>query len=254
MCDCPAEPNRSQWDRHPLDQVIWRALSGAQRGFAQGDERARRYPAAIAPFAATRDAEPASLRSLLRLLRTEDRVALFSPEEFRLPATFSVVRRDSAEQMVLGVVGAPRPPAATAIETLGTADVPEMLALAAATQPGPFGPRTIVLGRYLGIRRYGALVAMAGERMRFDGFTEISAVCVDPAHRGKGYAADLVLTLAASIAARSETPFLHVFSSNAPAIALYRKLGFVPRRPMHLAVLAPAEGSPDRSTSNPPKE
>jgi predicted GNAT family acetyltransferase len=112
-----------------------------------------------------------------------------------------------------------------------------MIALANVTQPGPFGPRTIELGHYIGVRRQGALVAMAGERLRLDGFTEISAVCVEPAHRGHGFAAELVRSLASSIAARSEIPFLHVFSSNHAAIALYRKLGFTLRRRMHLAVL-----------------
>lgn len=125
------------------------------------------------------------------------------------------------------------------ISVLGSTDVPRMLALASATQPGPFGSRTIELGDYLylGVRRGGVLVAMAGERMRLDGFTEISAVCVDAAHRKQGIAADLVRALTASIMARSETPFLHVFSSNFQAIALYRKLGFVLRRQLHLAVL-----------------
>jgi predicted GNAT family acetyltransferase len=115
-----------------------------------------------------------------------------------------------------------------------------MLALASVTQPGPFGPRTIELGRYIGIRRQGTLVAMAGERMRLDGFTEISAVCVEPAYRGHGFAAELVRSLASSIAAQSEIPFLHVFSSNHAAIALYRKLGFTLRRRVHLAVLTKA--------------
>jgi homoserine O-acetyltransferase/O-succinyltransferase len=81
---------------------------------------------------------------------------------------------------------------------------------------------------------------MAGERMRLDGFTEISAVCVHPSGRGQGLAAELVSTLVRSIVSRGETPFLHVFNSNRPAIELYLKLGFVLRRPMHLALLARA--------------
>jgi predicted GNAT family acetyltransferase len=83
---------------------------------------------------------------------------------------------------------------------------------------------------------------MAGERMRLDGFTEISAVCVDPAFRGRGYAGDLMKLLIAAISARGETPFLHVFKSNQSAIALYRKLGFVDRHEMHLAVVSDARG------------
>jgi ribosomal protein S18 acetylase RimI-like enzyme len=230
-------------DPHPLDAVIWRALTGVQASLAEGDERARRYPAAIAPFAATVDTEPASYWSLLALVGGDDRIALFTTEEVEPPSAFSVARRDCVDQMVLedpaACAGQPGAP----IVALGVADVPEMLALTSVTQPGPFGPRTTELGRYIGIRRRGMLVAMAGERMRLDGFTEVSAVCVEPVHRGHGFAVDLVRALVSSMAARSEIPFLHVFSSNHAAIALYRKLGFTLRRRMRLAVLERAEAA-----------
>jgi ribosomal protein S18 acetylase RimI-like enzyme len=234
--DTSTEPNP-----HPLDAVIWRALTSVQASLAEGDERARRYPAAIAPFAATVDTEPASFSSLMALVDGDDRIALFTTEEVEPPSSFSVARRDSVDQMVLKDPGACAAQPGTAAVALGIADVPEMLELTSVTQPGPFGPRTIELGHYIGIRRRGALIAMAGERMRLDGFTEISAVCVEPAYRGHGFAVDLVRSLVSSIAARSETPFLHVFSSNHAAIALYRKLGFTLRRRMRLAVLARAE-------------
>jgi ribosomal protein S18 acetylase RimI-like enzyme len=227
-------------DPHPLDAVIWRALTSIQKGLAKGDQRARRYPAAIAPFAATIDMEAASLRSLLALVGSDDRIALFTTEEVEFPSAFTVIRRDSVDQMVFASADAcvVQP---GAIVALGAADVPEMLALAGVTQPGPFGARTIELGGYIGIRRKDMLVAMAGERFRLDGFTEISGVCVESAYRGHGFAADLVGALASSICARTEVPFLHVFSSNHAAIALYRKLGFTLRRRMHLAVLGRAD-------------
>jgi ribosomal protein S18 acetylase RimI-like enzyme len=227
-------------DRHPLNTVIWGALTGAQKRLAEGNEWARRYPAAVAPFAATVDTEPASFRSLLALVSGDDPIALFTTEEVEPPSAFSVVRRDSVDQMVLEDAGACASQPGAPIVTLGVADVTEMLALANVTQPGPFGPRTIELGHYIGIRRQGVLIAMAGERMRLEGFTEVSTVCVEPAHRGHGFAAELVRSLASSMVARSETPFLHVFSSNHAAIALYRKLGFALRRRMHLAVLTRA--------------
>jgi ribosomal protein S18 acetylase RimI-like enzyme len=228
---------QSDPDPHPLDKVIWRALTTVQESLAEGGERARRYPAAIAPFAATVDTEPPSFRSLLDLVGGDDQIALFTAEQVEPPSTFSVIRRDAVDQMVLQDAGDCVAQPEAAIVALGVADVPEMLALTSVTQPGPFGPRTIELGHYIGIRRRGVLVAMAGERMRLDGFTEISAVCVEPTYRGQGFAVDLVRSLVSLIAARSEIPFLHVFSSNHAAIALYRKLGFTLRRRMHLAVL-----------------
>lgn len=220
-----------------LDAVIWQALTGAQRRFAEGDDLARRYPAAVAPFAAVRETASASYDSLLRLVHDEEEVALFTVEAVEPPPVFQVTRRAPVDQMVLRAFP-PRSRAADARSTpLSTADVPEMLDLVARTKPGPFGIRTIELGQYIGRREGGRLVAMAGERMRIDGFTEISAVCVDPDYRGRGLGVDVMEALIGSIIARSDVPFLHVFSTNDSAIALYRKLGFVLRRRLHLAVL-----------------
>ncbi|AGZ45389.1 regulatory protein [Actinoplanes friuliensis DSM 7358] len=113
---------------------------------------------------------------------------------------------------------------------LTVADVPDMIDLVSRTEPGPFRPRTIELGTYLGIRQHGRLVAMAGERLHPPGWTEISAVCTDPAHRGRGYAARLVRALAAAIYDRGERPFLHTMATNTPANRLFTSLGFVRRK------------------------
>ena len=113
---------------------------------------------------------------------------------------------------------------------LGPADVPEMLDLTARTKPGPFLPRTYELGVYLGIRRGGALVAMAGERLRPPGWTEISAVCTDDAWRGHGLASALIRVLVAGLRARGETAFLHAVATNTGAIRLYEAMGFELRR------------------------
>ena len=113
---------------------------------------------------------------------------------------------------------------------LGPADVPDMLALVERAQPGPFRPETIRMGTYLGIRRHGRLVAMAGERLHPPGWTEISAVCTDPEHRRRGLGKRLVRAVAGGIRERGETPFLHAAATNVTAIRLYESLGFRLRR------------------------
>ena len=120
---------------------------------------------------------------------------------------------------------------------LGGADVPEMLALVDRNQPGPFRPRTHELGRYIGIRRHGTLIAMAGERLHPPGWTEISAVCTDAEYRGEGLATRLVLAVAAGIRERGDTPFLHASAANVNAIRLYTALGFRLRRTLQFGAV-----------------
>lgn len=220
---------------HLLDAVVWNALTGRQSHLALGNERALRFQTPVAPFAAMADTSPASFDALGELIREYGPAALVTVHEVAPPSGLSVARHATVLQMVWQ--NEPEP--ATALEAirLGENDVPEMMALADATQPGPFGPRTIELGSYLGVRRQGKLAAMAGERMKVDGYTEISAVCVDPAFRGQGLAGGLMRRLRTGIRENGETPFLHVFASNHGAIALYRALGFVDRRELHLTML-----------------
>ena len=113
----------------------------------------------------------------------------------------------------------------------------DMLELATLTRPGPFLPRTHELGSFVGIRSSGKLVAMAGERLKVPGFTEISGVCTDPDFRGRGYAGILSRIVATRISERGETPFLHAWASNAAAIRLYEELGFRHRQMMSVTVL-----------------
>ncbi|MGH8782141.1 GNAT family N-acetyltransferase [Paraburkholderia sp.] len=219
---------------HPLDKAVWNALTGKQARFAVGNDRAVRLLASAGPFAALADSSSESFDALRLLISEQGPAALTTPDEVTLPSEFSVVRHAALLQMIWQ-----REPEQTAWEhvRLVERDVPDMLALTAATQPGPFGPRTIELGNYIGVRKQGKLAAMAGERIRLDGYTEISAVCVDPAFRGQGHAVGLMRLLIAAICARGETPFLHVLASNEGAIAIYRKMGFVERRQMRLTVV-----------------
>ena len=220
---------------HPLDYPVWYALITRQQALAEGGPRARRYPPAIGPFAATADTSAQGFAALGALMSGSEVAVLFTPDPVTPPAEFKIVLAETGEQMI----GTPAERSIRGVDivTLGAADVPAMMALTELTKPGPFTLRTHELGTFLGIRIDGQLVAMAGERMKPANYTEITAVCVHPDHRGRGYAQVLLGAVASQITARGEIPFLHVFSKNDSAIALYRRQGMEIRRRLYVTVL-----------------
>jgi ribosomal protein S18 acetylase RimI-like enzyme len=223
---------------HPLDHPVWNALTTSQRALALGGRRARRFPPDVAPFADIVDMSGETFEALGALMAPSDHVVLFTPDPVVVPAVFKILLARTGEQMT----GTPADvsSAGARIVTLGAADVPDMMELTQLTNPGPFAARTHELGTFLGIRAGGQLVAMAGERMKPADYTEITAVCVHPAHRGHGYGQILLGAVARGIVARGEIPFLHVFSDNASAIALYRRQGMEIRRRLCITVLGKA--------------
>jgi predicted GNAT family acetyltransferase len=218
-----------------LDNPVWSALSTTHASFAEGDNLAKRYPVDVAPFAATGDQSPESYRALARLLGPEGTAAIPLSTMPILPADWTVVRRVDSAQMVW--TSHRSRPVEHSFEELNISHVNEMLNLVELTKPGPFAKRTPELGSYLGIHEDGKLVAMAGERLKPYGYTEISAVCTHPDYRGRGYASSLVAVLIERIARRNEVPFLHVRTENVDAIRVYEKLGFKTRRNMSIALV-----------------
>ncbi|XIA62524.1 GNAT family N-acetyltransferase [Bradyrhizobium sp. TZ2] len=220
---------------HPLDHPIWTALTTTQRSLAEGDARARRYPTELTPFAAMADMSAESFAALGALMAPPDIAVLFTRELVTAPDPFKILLAETGEQMI--GTSAEIPVRGVDMVTLGADDVPDMMELTALTKPGPFSARTHELGTFLGIRVDGKLVAMAGERMKPAGYTEITAVCVHPSHRGRGYGQMLLAAVSRQILARGEIPFLHVFTSNESAIALYKRQGMEIRRRLHVTVL-----------------
>jgi ribosomal protein S18 acetylase RimI-like enzyme len=220
---------------HPLDQPIWSALTTRQKHLAEGGARALRFPPAIGPFADLVDMSPQSFAELAAIMSGSEISVLFTPDAVTAPDDFKILLADTGEQMI----GTPAQSAISSVEivTLGVRDVPDMMGLVELTKPGPFGLRTHELGTFFGIKVDGQLVAMTGERMKPGNFTEMTAVCVHPSHRGRGYAQALLGAVAHQIEARGEIPFLHVFSNNESAIALYRRQGMEIRRRLHVTVL-----------------
>jgi ribosomal protein S18 acetylase RimI-like enzyme len=219
---------------HPLDNAVWAALTGPHAHLAERVGLAARYPADVYAFAALADpADPAAWADLHTLAGPGTTVRI--KPVGRVPDGWDVVGGGEGVQLV------PTPalwtePAPEAVP-LGPVDVPEILDLIARTRPGPFLKRTVALGAYLGIRHEGRLVAMAGERLRLPGWTEISAVCTDPAHRGRGLGTRLIRAVADGIRGRGDTPFLHAAAGNTPAIRLYESLGFTLRRRSTIAAV-----------------
>jgi ribosomal protein S18 acetylase RimI-like enzyme len=223
-----------------LENPAYAALTGPHSRFARRSGRVLRYEPEIAPFLALpSEPTPSDWRDALELIPPGALAAtvhdgLPLPDSLQVTLTFDLV------QMIGENVRGAREPE---VVTLGAADVPEMIELVRVTEPGPFFERTIELGRYVGIKRDDALVAMAGERLRFDGWTEISAVCTAPAYQGQGLASRLISTLVADIQARGEHVFLHVLTSNTNAIRLYETLGFRVRRARTISVLSRAQAA-----------
>lgn len=230
---------------HVLDDPARAALTGPHAHFAERRGRVLRYPVDVSPWLAMpADPDADDWADLAALAGPGAEVPLLG---FRgeVPAGWEVTFQIEGVQLVDdGLEAAPDPEAVR----LGPADVPEILDLVARTRPGPFEARTIELGDYLGIRRDGALVALAGERLRPPGWTEISAVCTDPAFRGEGLATRLILAVAHGIRERGDTPFLHTAADNANAVRLYESLGFrLRRRTAFLAARTPERPSEGRA-------
>lgn len=229
----------------PLDNPAWTSLTGPHADFAERHGQVLRYRPDVATFVALPDRPDADVWSDVAALAGPGGIVPITTPHTP-PADWEVVERIDAVQLVddgVRVAGD-----AEAVR-LGAADVPEMMDLVERTQPGPFRPRTVELGTYLGIRRDGALVAMAGERLHPPGWTEISAVCTDPAYRGRGLATRLVRALTAGIRDRGEQALMHASATNTSAIRLYESLGFrlrtrlvivLLRVPAHAAAGVPA--------------
>jgi ribosomal protein S18 acetylase RimI-like enzyme len=245
-------PNSTAADADPslLDHPVWHALTGPHRRFAvaphgdKGTARAYRYRVDVAPFAALQDVtEPAAWHDLAGLCGPEGRAALEAPDSrgaIRAPAGWTVANVLPVAQMIAPAEGATldaSPMSTKSIVALGMSDAAEMIGLAELTHPGPFAASTVELGGYLGVRREGRLVAMAGRRMHLPGWIEISAVCTHPDHRGQGLSRSLMAGVETAIRRQGHRAFLHVLHENTRAIDIYRGLGFTTRADMTMTVV-----------------
>ena len=228
-------------DAHVLDDMVWHALTGPQAGLAAtaGGGLAHRYRDDIAPFCGVEHLDERGWAALAELVGPRGTAVFLRGEVEPTPAGWTELLREPATQYVAGDLTEPPATASREVVELTASDSPDMVALAAATEPGPFGPNSHLTGRWFGIRREGRLVAMAGERIRVEGYGEVSGVCVDPAVRGEGLGAVVTLAAAHGIQERGDRAMLHVRDGNDGAHRLYRRIGFEVRRPVTVAVLRP---------------
>ncbi|HET6967842.1 MAG TPA: GNAT family N-acetyltransferase [Ornithinibacter sp.] len=224
---------------HPHDDMAWHALSGPHAHLAEtaAGGGARRYRDEIAPFCGVRRLDDRGWEALAGLVGPGGVAVFLRGEVEPAAAGWAELLREPATQYVAGDLAEPPAGASREVRELTASDVPDMVRLTAETEPGPFGPNSHRTGRWFGVRREGRLVAMAGERMRVDGFGEVSGVCVDPSVRGEGLGAVVTLAAAHGIRERGDRPMLHVRDGNDGAHRLYRRLGFEVRRPVVVAVL-----------------
>ncbi len=227
-------------DEPPLDNAVWASLTTHHALLAEVHGRARRFPVDVSPFCAVDSLDGGSWSDLAGLVEPGGTAVLFRDEINPAPDGWTTQFAGGGVQMVLppgtdlpDPSGAPDP---GTVRELDGSDVDAMLELVQLSRPGPFERGTHRLGRYVGIVEDGRLVAMAGERLRFPGVTEISAVCTHPDAQGRGLASFLTHVVAGGIVRRGERPILHVTHDN-PARRVYERLGFRPRRDVAFAVL-----------------
>jgi ribosomal protein S18 acetylase RimI-like enzyme len=225
--------------KHVLDRPVWSALTTRHAALAEGGDLARRFQPSIVPFAAARDDSEAALQALGALAGPGETLLVVQADAIVLPPGFVAVATAFGVQMILRC--APSRVSDGRIERLSGADAPEMLELATLTRPGPFSLRAQALGEFWGVKENGRLVAMAGERMKQDGLTEISGVCAHPDFQGRGLGRLLSTFMAHRILDRGEVPYLHAYATNAAAIGLYESIGFELRTMMNVAVIRAEE-------------
>jgi ribosomal protein S18 acetylase RimI-like enzyme len=207
-----------------LDNVMWNALNGAQRQHSVGTDDARRYAPGFSALVGFSDPKSPNFPALSPYCALGesfycDCLIDSAPRGWKIDAESTMLRMvwDGAE---------PAADDAPDAEVLGREHVDLALDLTTLTRPGPFGPRTMELGDYLGYLDGKRLMAMAGERLHAGAFREVSGVCTHPDFQGRGLARRLMMKLVRWQLRRGETPFLHVMSNNKAAHALYERLGF----------------------------
>lgn len=223
---------------HPLDNPIWTALTTGNQHLSFGTAVAKYIKRDVGFFAAMQTNSAEGLEQIRTMLTTPGGIILFTPGAIAIPACWKVKVYRAIYQMT-GETTKVVANDDSRVQPMTDEHIPAMLALTKLTQPGPFLQRTIDYGNYEGIHLDEQLAAMAGQRLRAENYTEVSAICTHPNHSGKGYGGLLLQRQVNAILAAGAIPFLHVYPEN-PAVRLYEKTGFRIRKEMAVYFLEPS--------------
>jgi ribosomal protein S18 acetylase RimI-like enzyme len=211
-----------------LDNPVWHALHTVHRTLAQGTSTAQRYRRGVLQVMGAEHPETVPYNELRDWLTVGEKMYTVGDVPV-LPDNWKYLKQYDCLQMLCEKK--PDVPS-TDVVKLGDKDLADMLTLINIALPGFFHEETPLLGDYFGIFQEGRLVAMTGERMKLEGYTEVSAVATHPEFTGRGYAQQLVGHVVAKNLDAGIIPFLHVTATNERAVKVYEKLGFKTRRGM----------------------
>lgn len=211
---------------HPLDNPVYHSLNETHRSLAIEYDGMKCYHPDYCPFGGFINPEKTKMGIAQYARLTANFFIVGEKPDFG--SSVQLINELVCDQMVLSK---PIPVSEdNTIVTLNGQQLDDLLELVNRVQPGYFKSKTPEMGNYYGIYKNDLLVAVTGERMKTDRYTEISAVVTHPEHTGKGYASQLVAYAAHRIFNENKIPYLHVTSTNTRAIAVYENLGFVTRR------------------------
>lgn len=227
---------------HLLNNPVYHALISGDQHLSFGKEKAKFFDESVSPFAGFEEGYDKGFKDLYELLPAGRIILYATPQNTKQHEGWELIDAVKGLQLIFDSASEAGKKSLD-ITPLQEQHIEQMMQLAALTKPGPFGPRTIDFGNYFGVFKNEKLVAMAGQRLHVQQFTEISAVCTHPDHSGKGYASALVQQQVHLIKQQNQTPFLHVREDNRRAIAMYQRLGFKISRPMNFYVLKKEEAT-----------